>query len=150
MKASNLSEFFEHHEGAIVTRIVYVYNLLLVFRDGELPGKDLYYLLNSKRHTAWRDYSFFDISKKLTLQIPAHTQRSVEEEIRCGGLEVPEEKIRDYLWNTFRVRPSDGVEEIQGLEDVLAYRSKEFEANTACLLKYYNIGLSIEEMTKLF
>jgi class 3 adenylate cyclase len=35
MKATTLREFFEHHEGAIVPRIVYVYNLLLAFRDGE-------------------------------------------------------------------------------------------------------------------
>lgn len=149
MKAPSLSDFLAEHEGANITRLVYVYNLLLVFRDGELPGKDLYYLLNNKRHTAWHDCSFFDISKKLTLEIPEHTERAVRKALMCGRLECPEEKIREFLWNTFRVRPSDGVEEIPGLEDVLAYRSKEFEANTACLLKYYNIPLSIEEMTKL-
>ncbi len=149
MKAKYLNKFLSDHEGMPVTRIVYVYNILMAFRDMELPERDIYYLLNSKHYTAWRDYSFYHVSEKHTLKIPADTEQAVKKLIENHESKTPEDGIQDFLWKHFRVRPSGNIEEIKDFAKVIAYRSREFESNTACQLKYYNIDLSPKEMTKL-
>lgn len=149
MKAKCLNKFLSDHEGIPVTRIVYVYNILLAFRDMELPEKDIYYLLNSKHYTAWRDYTFYHVSEKHTLKIPADTEQSVRKLIENHESKTTEDKIQDFLWKHFRVRSAGNIEEIKDFTKVIAYRSREFESNTACQLKYFNVDLSSKEMAKL-
>ena len=148
MKAVSLSEFFENHKGTRISRAVCVYNLILAYRDLELPGRDVYYLLDSRQYTAWADYTFFHISQKRTFSIPALTAEAVRLQIMSNAVPHPEEEIREFLWNHFRINPRGQVSEVTDATDVIAYYSPEHESNTACQMKYYNVDFSSEDMTR--